>query len=146
VRPRLEELILMVAGDRTGEIMLDVDPNLEALADSTAFDRIVSNLIVNALRYGAAPITVAAAQPDRRFRLSVEDRGDGVPAEFVPQLFERFTRSEGSRAKREEGAGLGLAIARSYAQAHGGELLYSTCEPHGARFELVLPAAPSALH
>jgi signal transduction histidine kinase len=112
------------------------------VADPTAFDRIVSNLIVNALRYGALPIRIVAAQPDRHFRLAVEDSGDGVPAEFVPQLFERFTRSAASRAKRTEGAGLGLAIARSYAHAQGGELLYTDADPHGARFELVLPAVP----
>lgn len=141
VRPRLEELVLLVAGDRTGEIQLEVEPELETFADPAAFDRIVSNLIVNALRYGGAPITVSAAQPDRHFRLCVKDRGDGVAPEFVPQLFERFTRSA-SGDRREEGAGLGLAIARSYAQAHGGELLYAAATPRGARFELVLPASP----
>jgi signal transduction histidine kinase len=143
IRPRLEELVLMVAGDRTGEIVLEVEPELETFADPTALERIVANLIVNALRYGAAPITVTAELPDRHFRLSVEDRGDGVPPEFVPQLFERFTRSTPSPAKVESGAGLGLAIARSYALAHGGELLYAPATPRGARFELVLPAGPS---
>lgn len=142
VRPRLEELVLMVAGDRTGEIEVDVEPELETVADPTVLERVAANLIVNALRYGAAPITVTASQPDRHFRLIVEDHGDGVPPEFVPQLFERFTRSKVSRAKVDAGAGLGLAIARSYAQAHGGELLYAPAQPHGARFELVLPGSP----
>ena len=107
--------------------------------DPNAFDRIVSNLIVNATRYGAAPIEISAEQRDRHFRLRVEDHGHGVPAEFVPQLFERFTRSSSAGAARTEGAGLGLAIAKSYAQAHGGDLLYEDASPHGARFELVLP-------
>ena len=66
----------------------------------------------------------------------VEDRGEGVPPQFVPELFDRFTR--GSRA-RVGGAGLGLAIARSYARAHNGDLVYEDAEPHGARFQLVLP-------
>jgi signal transduction histidine kinase len=70
------------------------------------------------------------------FRLSVEDRGPGVPAEFVPQLFERFTRAD--QAKRG-GAGLGLAIARGFAEAVGAELVYEPAKPHGARFVLVLP-------
>ena len=68
-----------------------------------------------------------------------------MPPEFVPQLFERFTRSA-SGAGRPEGAGLGLAIARPYAQAHGGDLLYEEAEPHGARFELVLPPSEPNFH
>jgi signal transduction histidine kinase len=139
VRSRVEELVLMVAGARAEEVRIDVPADLETVVDPDTFDRIVSNLIVNALRYGEAPIRVHAEQPDTYLRLSVEDSGPGVPREFVPQLFERFTR--GRRAQEgAAGAGLGLAIALSYAQAHGGELLYEEAEPHGARFKLVLPA------
>jgi signal transduction histidine kinase len=139
VRSRVEELVLMVAGARASDVRIDVPADLETTVDPDAFDRVVSNLVVNALRYGEAPIRVYAEQPDRYFRLSVEDGGPGVAPEFVPQLFERFTR--GRRAHEDAGgAGLGLAIALSYAQAHGGELLYEEAEPRGARFKLVLPA------
>ena len=108
--------------------MVDADPN--------AFDRIVSNLVVNAVRYGRAPITIAARQRDRHLRLTVEDRGGGVAREFVPRLFDRFSRGDEAAG---DGSGLGLSIAKSYAQAHGGELVYESAHPHGARFELVLP-------
>jgi two-component system, OmpR family, sensor histidine kinase MprB len=87
-------------------------------------------------------VKVEASRGDRHLRIAVEDRGEGVPAEFVPDLFERFSRSESARAVR--GTGLGLAIARSYARAHHGELLYEPATPHGARFEFVLPAADPA--
>jgi signal transduction histidine kinase len=139
VRSRVEEIVLMVAGERAKDIDIAVPPDLETVVDPDAFDRVVSNLIVNALRYGQAPIRVYAEQPDRYFRLSVEDRGRGVPPEFVPQLFERFTRSK-TAPTGAGGAGLGLAIAQSYAHAHGGDLLYEEAEPHGACFKLVLPA------
>jgi two-component system sensor histidine kinase MtrB len=128
----------MVAGDRSHHLEVEVSPELEAEVDPSAFDRIVSNLIVNALRYGSPPVSVTAEQRDRHFRLRVEDNGPGVPPEFVPRLFERFTRSDASK-KETAGAGLGLAIAKSYANAHGGDLLYHDAEPHGACFELVLP-------
>jgi signal transduction histidine kinase len=136
VRERIEALVQLVPAEA---VELGVPPDLEAMVDPNAFDRIVSNLIVNAARYGAAPIEITAEQRDRHFRLSVLDQGRGVPAEFVPELFERFTRSGSSRRERTEGAGLGLAIAKQYAQAHGGDLLYEDVRPHGARFELVLP-------
>jgi two-component system sensor histidine kinase MtrB len=104
--------------------------------DGLAFDRIVSNLIANALRYGLRPIAVSASAHDRHFRLAVEDHGAGVPEALEPQLFDRFTRGENAG---KSGAGLGLSIARAYAHAHGGELLYRSANPHGARFELVVP-------
>jgi signal transduction histidine kinase len=144
VRTRIEDLLHLVPEVVGAGVSMSVPDDLEALVDPNAFDRIVSNLIVNAARYGAAPIEIAAEQRDRHFRLSVSDHGGGVPPEFVPQLFERFTRSGSSRRERTEGAGLGLAIAKSFAQAHGGDLLYEQVEPHGARFELVLPREPNS--
>ena len=113
---------------------------LETFADLDAFDRIVSNLITNAFRYGDPPVRIQAEQQDRHFRLAVEDSGEGVNPEFVPHLFERFTRSDESK-QAAEGAGLGLSIAQSFARAHGGDLIYKPVEPNGARFELVLPSS-----
>jgi two-component system sensor histidine kinase MtrB len=139
VRERVEELVADVAGAAPAPVQVDVAPDLEAPVDPHAFDRIVANLVANAVRYGSAPIVVRAELLDRHFRLTVEDRGPGVPTELVPQLFERFTRGDEARS-RGVGTGLGLAIARSYAQAHDGELLYEPVDPHGACFQLVLPA------
>jgi signal transduction histidine kinase len=138
VRERVEDLVAALVPEHAGSIAVEVPRELEADADLGAFDRIVSNLITNAFRYGEPPVTVRAEQRDRHFRLSIEDRGRGVKPEFVPQLFERFTRSDVSGGSAH-GAGLGLSIAQSFAQAHGGELIYTPAEPHGARFEVVLP-------
>ncbi len=143
VRDHVQEIVAAVAPD-PGAVDVAIDGDTIAVADRSALDRIVSNLVTNAFRYGAPPVTVRAEQTDRHFRLSVEDRGLGVTAEFVPDLFERFSRSEGSRSGAV-GTGLGLAIARSYARAHGGDLLYEDATPHGARFMLILPAQPRSL-
>jgi signal transduction histidine kinase len=144
VRSQVEEIVASIA-DAPGAVDIAIDGDTIAVADRSALDRIVSNLVTNAFRYGAPPVTVRAEQSDRHFRLSVEDRGLGVAAEFVPDLFERFSRSEGARASAN-GTGLGLAIARSYARAHGGDILYEDATPHGARFMLVLPAQPPRLY
>jgi two-component system, OmpR family, sensor histidine kinase MtrB len=140
VRRRVEELVLMLAVDHVFEIELRIDPSLETVADPEAFDRIVSNLLTNALRHGKPPVSVDARQTDRHFRLAVEDHGEGVPGDFVPHLFERFARGAPA-APGTVGAGLGLSIAQSYARAHGGDLLYGKVSPSGARFELVLPVS-----
>jgi signal transduction histidine kinase len=138
VRRRVEEVVALSAGDRVGEVNVEVPGDLEALVDPDAFDRILTNLVTNALRYGQAPIHVSAERENGRLQVAVEDRGKGVPSEFVPKLFERFSRSDPSR-RRAGGTGLGLAIAHSYAEALAGELRYREANPHGARFELVLP-------
>jgi signal transduction histidine kinase len=140
VRERLDKLVALTAGARAAEVELKVPEGLEAVVDPNAFDRIVSNLVTNALRYGRAPIRISAERENGRLQVAVEDRGDGVPSEFIPRLFERFSRSDPSR-RRAGGTGLGLAIAHSYAEAHAGELRYRHATPHGARFELVLPTS-----
>jgi GAF domain-containing protein len=110
---------------------LDVPGDLAAVADLLALDRIISNLLTNAATHGAPPIVLSAEQQDTHLRISVTDHGGGVSNDAIEQLFEQFNRGEASR-----GAGLGLAIARAYARAHGGELLYHRDDN---RFELVLP-------
>jgi two-component system sensor histidine kinase MtrB len=114
-------------------LTLEVPDDLAVVADPIVLDRVVSNLLLNAVRYGEPPIVLAAAQEDRHLRISVEDRGPGVPEPLLPRLFERFERGQDAG-----GSGLGLAIARAYARAHGGDLVYSPREP-GARFELIVP-------
>jgi len=138
VRAQVEEIVQASAADPS---VVDVQVPQDAVAtvDRNVLDRVIGNLLTNAFRYGQPPVIISGERTDRHVRISVEDRGGGVPAEFVPDLFERFSRSEGSRATAV-GTGLGLAIARSYARAHGGDLVYEDATPTGARFRLVLPA------
>ena len=116
-------------------VEIAIPRNLTIETDRDALDQIVTNLVVNAYRYGAAPVRLEASGSDTHFRLAVEDNGPGVPPDFEKHLFERFQRA----ASAKGGAGLGLSIARLYAHALGGELRYVPREPHGARFELVIP-------
>ena len=141
-REQLEDLLPRFAGEREDDVRIDVDPTLELVADPVAFERVAANLILNALRYGEPPVEVRA-EDGVGFRLLVEDHGAGVPSQFVPQLFERFSRSDETRRSGAPGAGLGLSIACAYADALGGELQYEDAFPHGARFILSLPAARS---
>jgi len=112
---------------------LDVPDDLAVIADPLVLDRVVSNLLVNAARHGRPPIVLAAEQRDRHIRISVADHGEGVPADVRPRLFERFERGVDA-----PGSGLGLVIARAYARAHGGDLVYDDADG-GARFEVVIP-------
>jgi signal transduction histidine kinase len=117
-----------------GIVEVDVPDDLVVVADRLVLDRVVSNLLINAVRYGAEPITVSADVGDGELRITVEDSGQGVSEEIRPLLFERFARTDATNA----GSGLGLAIGRAYANAHGGDLVYNQGES-GARFELIIP-------
>lgn len=122
--------------DPGGKVQIEVPEGLEIQADRLAIERIMGNLVRNALRYGAPPVLVRAHPMDTYLRVSVEDVGEGVPPELVPRLFDRFERGSVG-----EGSGLGLSIAQAYARAHGGDLIYDRAETGGARFELILPRA-----
>jgi signal transduction histidine kinase len=113
-------------------VEVDVDAEESIVADAAILDRVVSNLLINAARYGAEPIRISAERGERQLRIRVEDAGTGVPESLVPRLFERFSRTA------DGGSGLGLAIARGYARAHGGDLVYASDEG-GACFDFVLP-------
>ena len=136
-RERIDELLTRIAPDRKDEVDVGVEPSLEVVTDPHAFERVVGNLITNALRYGAPPIEVRTSRSEV-VDVVVEDHGPGVPDEFVPQLFDWFSQAERSR-RRPQGAGLGLAIAKSFAEAVGGDLRYEPAEPSGARFHFELP-------
>jgi signal transduction histidine kinase len=127
-----------MAGDRREEVIIDAPETERAVADRMVLERVVGNLLTNALSYGAPPVRVSARQTDTHLRITVSDSGVGIDPQFVPHLFERFRRSDQALAK-VKGAGLGLSIARSYARAHGGDLLYHAGGESGAMFELVLP-------
>ena len=137
----LRALLTEVAAEtaRDADVRIDVAEDLEVHADRLALEQIMGNLVGNALRYGVPPVVVRAQPMDTYLRVSVEDGGEGVPPELVPRLFERFERGTVG-----EGSGLGLSIAQAYARAHGGDLIYDRAETGGARFELILPRAPSS--
>ena len=115
------------------QVRLDVPPALTVVVDHLALERVLTNLLVNAERYGRPPIVVSAEPSKHELRIAVEDHGEGVPVEVQPRLFEPFARSADAH-----GPGLGLSIAHTYARAHDGDLFFVP-GPNGARFELVIP-------
>ncbi len=131
LREAIEEIVASALVEH-GSAQLEVPPDLTAVVDRLVIERILTNLVVNAERYGAPPIVVSAHASEHELRIAVQDSGDGVPDDLQPRLFEPFTRGADSG-----GPGLGLSIARTYARAHGGDLFF--VPGPGARFELVSP-------
>jgi PAS domain S-box-containing protein len=121
-----------------GVVVTDNTGAVEVLADAVHMDRVVTNLLSNAYRYGGKTVSVEAHRRGGRVVVSVSDDGDGVPAELVPTVLEPFTR--GKSAGAVGGSGVGLALCQGIIQALGGTFWYEPAEPHGARFCLELPA------
>lgn len=101
--------------------------------------RLVRNLLENADRYAASVVRVELDLTDGEALLVVADDGPGVPVEHHVQVFDRFFRVDSARPRGTGGAGLGLAIARSIAQRHGGSIALASDGP-GARFEVRVPS------
>lgn len=113
--------------------------------DAVLLDRLVANLVENALRHGGATregVEVVLSAAGETVTLSVLDRGPGFPAELLARPFERFARGDRSRNRATGGAGLGLAIVRAIARAHGGDAHLENREGGGASVRVSLPVAP----
>lgn len=119
-------------------IEVRVESPLELEGDPVRLDQIVGNLLSNALRHGppGEPVRLVARREGGCAVVEVEDRGEGVPPEYVPRIFERLFR--GASAKGD-GLGLGLFIARELSELHGGHLGVDPRPGRGARFFLRLP-------
>ncbi len=131
-----------MAGVDLEGVAVDVDNSLEVLGDPARVRQIIANLLTNASIYGGGPTEVRAGVDRAQVVLEVVDAGPGVPAEFVPQLFERFSQASRGATRTAKGTGLGLAVVRELARAYGGDVSYRPNTPTGARFAVRLPAKP----
>lgn len=122
------------------EVQVACQKELVAYADPDHVQSIVQNLISNAVKYGAPPIEVRADQVRDHVEVAVTDHGDGVPAEFVGQLFQRFSRDQQAGAKAH-GTGVGLYVVRELALANHGDVRYEPAASGGACFVVRLPLA-----
>jgi signal transduction histidine kinase len=143
------------AGARVPVVAPAVVPgkNAPMAGDRDSLDRLLVNLIDNAVRYARSRVTVTVRVPagDQCVVLAVTDDGPGIPAADAERAFGRFTRLDAARSRDGEdpgGAGLGLAIVRATAQAHGGtawlEPAFPGSSPPGLRAVVRLPAADAA--
>jgi len=139
-----EALQTFKEGARAHEIEVQVENRAEipVQADREAIHQVFSNLIDNAVKYGASGgKIVLGAQPARSgVEFYVQDFGPGISSEHLPRLFERFYRVDKARSRESGGTGLGLAIAKHIVLAHEGTIRAESELNHGARFVFTLPS------
>jgi two-component system phosphate regulon sensor histidine kinase PhoR len=115
-------------------------------ADEDAIQQVLTNLIDNAAKYGAAGgrIVLGAHEVEGSVEFYVRDLGAGIASEHLPRLFERFYRVDKARSRESGGTGLGLAIAKHIVLAHGGRIRVESTLGHGSTFLFMLPMAVPA--
>lgn len=138
----LAALARQAATDRRGTLAVDAPDTVQVWADPTHAIQVVTNLVNNALTHGRQPVTIAVAGHDHVGSVTVTDSGDGVPDEFIAELFEEFAQHPAGHT--DGSLGLGLAIAHDLAHANGGQLQYRHHPDGGAEFRLELPTTEEA--
>jgi two-component system OmpR family sensor kinase len=121
--------------------VLDGPGTPEVLGDEARLRQVLSNLVVNALQHtpASAAVTVRVGTDGDDAVLEVADQGPGMSAEDAVRVFERFYRTDSSRARASGGTGLGLSIVDSLVRAHGGVVTVTTAPGEGCRFRVTMP-------
>ncbi|MGC4042698.1 MAG: HAMP domain-containing sensor histidine kinase [Armatimonas sp.] len=127
--------------ENTADVVVQLAEPITIEADPHHLRRLLTNLVDNALRHtpSVGQVTLSAIDKGGHVVLSVEDTGEGIPLEHLPQIGERFYRADASRARTMGGTGLGLAIARSIVESHGGNLHIHSVLGEGTRVDIDLP-------
>jgi signal transduction histidine kinase len=127
----------------TSRIHLEAPEELPLVtADPDRLERVVVNVITNALKYSGpdSPVTVRLAPGEGEVIAAVADHGIGIPADELPSVFDRFYRARAVRERRD-GQGLGLYISRQLVEAHGGRMWAASDVGRGSTFSFSLPVA-----
>jgi len=121
-------------------------PDTIVRADLDRMQQVLWNLLANAVKFTPAGgvIDVHLAKHDSLAEIRIEDSGPGIPPEFLPRIFERFSQADGSSTRKHGGLGLGLAIVRHLVELHGGTVLAGNHDNGGAVLTVQLPALVGA--
>lgn len=139
------ETVRPLAQDKSIEIEIALDDQaLTVQGDEARLTQVIWNVLANAVKFSSAGerVRVRLAREETRARITVADNGEGIAAEFLPRLFERFRQADSTLTRKHRGLGLGLAIAQQIICAHGGTIRgESPGLGQGATFTIELPLA-----
>jgi signal transduction histidine kinase len=139
----ISEIEIALPG-RAVTVRNEISADLPTLsADRERLHQVLFNLVENAVRFtpDGGQVTLSARRENGSIEIAVADTGAGIPSEHLPRLFERFYRADPARARGDGGTGIGLAIARSVVEAHGGTIRAESEPGRGSVFTFDLPAA-----
>jgi PAS domain S-box-containing protein len=140
LKPLLNRALEAAPAPDGKNVTIAVASEVAVVADPDRLAQVVTNLLVNAYRYGGREIRIHALADPIQVILTVSDDGPGIEPDLVPELFEPFTRGRAASAVR--GSGIGLALCRRILEGMNGEIRYEPMLPRGSRFRVTLRRAP----
>ncbi|HKD19424.1 MAG TPA: GAF domain-containing sensor histidine kinase, partial [Thermoanaerobaculia bacterium] len=144
---RSVETVRLMAESRGVVLILapQPEPMPPVRADGLRLQQILWNLLSNAIQFTPqhGRVVVRVEREPERYLVSVEDDGIGIPESELPHVFERFRQVDGSATRGHAGMGIGLALARSLVELHGGTIWASSVVGQGSRFTFALPIRPA---
>jgi heavy metal sensor kinase len=137
------EQMSLLATDKNIRVECESTPGVTVLGDRARLKQVIVNLLDNAIKYtpNGGRVTLRVAREGAHAVLDVTDNGVGIPAEALPQVFQRFYRVDGSRSRELGGAGLGLSIVKSICAAHGADVEVRSTPGVGSTFRVRQPLA-----
>ena len=117
------------------------------LGDAARLEQVMWNLLSNATKFTppGGHIRVRVSKTDALVQVEVSDNGQGIPADFIPHIFDRFKQADRDKGAPHSGLGLGLTLVRQMVQAHGGTVIAESAgEGHGSTFTVTLPVTGPA--
>jgi signal transduction histidine kinase len=145
VNRSIETVRLMAEGRGVVLILAPLPETMPAVrADPLRLQQVLWNLLANAIKFTPrhGRVIVRLEREPERYLVSVEDDGIGIPDNELAHVFERFRQADGSTTRRHSGMGIGLTLARSLVELHGGMIWADSQSGHGSRFTFSLPIAP----
>lgn len=126
--------------------LIETETPALVLGDADRLVQVFTNLLSNAVKFSptGGTVSVRVSAREECWRVSISDQGRGIPEEFRPHLFEKFTQADSSDTRAKGGSGLGLSIAREIAHRHGGTVSFDTAEDQGTSFHVDLPGVNDA--
>ena len=146
LRPVIEDVATALASrasTRRVSLHNEVEPEALIYSDARRLEQMLTNLVDNAIKFNreGGSVLIRHESSKERDRISITDTGDGIPAEHIERIFERFYRVDRARSREMGGTGLGLAIVKHLARAHGGEATVLSTPGSGSTFTIELPKA-----
>ena len=134
---------------RSGDIALDIAVNMPpVMGDAGQLRQLASNIVTNAMKYGRGgtpvAVTLEPTKSGAMLAFSVADQGEGIPAEHLPRLTERFYRVDSGRSRSVGGTGLGLSLVKHIVDRHRGHLEIRSTVGQGTKVSVLLPVVPNA--